>query len=158
MTTLFDTSQWCASPIAYWTMQYEYKRNGADMQYRFYWKVWLNKSTSWYYDALQIQMFLNGVRYNVTAKAHDSNEKGWSYEGTTDWYTVTNKTSGTVPFYAKLYDTDSKTTEATSSNYALTVSGANSVLGSIASFDVDNGVTIPITKYDTSYTDTLVVS
>lgn len=157
MTTLFS-SQWSASPVANWTIQYEYKRSGADMLYRFYWKVWLAKSTSWYYDGLQIQMFLNGMQHNVTVKGYNTSEKGWSYDGTTEWFTISNKTNGTVPFYAKLYDTNSKTIKATSPNYALSVSGAASAIGSISNFDVDNGVTIPITKYDATFADTLVVS
>ena len=158
MTTLFEKSQWETSPTAYWTIQYEYKRSGADMLYRFYWKVWLQYSSSWYYNGLQIQMFLNGVQYNTTVKGYDLSVKGWSYEGTTEWYTVSSKTSGTVPFYVNLYDTSNKKTKATSTTYSLTVSGAASALGSIGSFDVDNGVTVAITKYDSTFTDTLVVS
>ena len=158
MTALFTQAQWLTTPTGYWTIQYEYKRNGADMQYRFYWKVWLKNSTNYFYNGLQLQLFLNGVQYNVTVKGYNTNEKGWSYDGTTGWYTVSSKTSGTTPFYAKLYDTGYSTTKATSSTYSLAVSGAASVLGTISNFVVGNGITIPITKYDSSFTDTLVVS
>lgn len=158
MTTLFNESQWSASPVALWTIQYEHKRNGADMLYRFYWKVWLKNSWSWFYDGLQLQLFVNGMQHNVTVKGYDASASGWSYEGTTDWYTVTNKTSGTIPFYAKLYDTNAYTVKVTSASYSLTVSGATSAIGAIQTFDVDNGVTISLTKYDSSFVDTLVVS
>lgn len=158
MTTLFESSQWNTSPTALWTLQYEYQRKDADMQYRFYWKVWLGYNTSYYNNGLQLQLFLNGVQYNVTVKGFNSSSTGWSYEGTTDWYTVPSKTSGTVPFYAKLYDTNVHSVKVTSSTYALTVSGAASAFGSVASFDVDDGFTVSITKYDTTFTDTLVVS
>ncbi len=158
MTDLFVKRQWSTSPTAYWTIQYEYQRSGANMQYRFYWKVWLNSSTSWFYDGLQLRLFLNGVQNNITVKGHNGNEYGWSYEGTTGWYTVSNKTSGTVPFYASLYDTNAQTIEDTSSSYSLTVAPAASVLSNISSFDVDNEISIGITKYNASFTDTLVIS
>lgn len=158
MTTLFEKAQWNSSPTAYWTIKYEHQRSGVNMQYRFYWKVWLNTSTSWYYDGLQLRLFINGVQNNITVKGYDSDEYGWSYEGTTGWYTVSNKTSGTVPFYAQLYDTNAKIIENTSSSYSLTVAPAASVLSNISSFDVDNEITIGITKYNASFTDTLVIS
>ncbi len=158
MNTIFSEVQCLNSPVAKWTIQYEYKRSGADMQYRFYWKVWLVYSTTWYDNGLQIQMYINGVQKNVTVKPYKQSDKGWSYEGTTDWHTVSNKTSGTVPFYAVLYDTSVKATRFTSSNYSLSVSGAASALSAITNFDVDNGVTINLTKYDVTFTDTLVVS
>lgn len=158
MQDIFNSNQWFSEPIAYWTIQYEYKRSGADMLYRFYWKVWLRWSTSWYYNGLQLRLFLNGVQHNVTIKEYASGVTGWSYDGTTEWYTVNNKTSGTTPFYASIYDTSLASTRATSSSYNLVVSGATSALGSISAFDVDAGVTIPITKYDASFVDTLVIS
>lgn len=124
MTELFSSSQWLSSPKAYWTIEYEYRRSGQDMQYRFKWKVWLGSSTSYYYNGLQLQLFLNGVQKNITVKSSNSNEKGWSYTGTTSWYTVSNKISGTVPFYAKLYDTSLSKVRVTSSSYNLVVSPA----------------------------------
>ncbi len=141
-----------------WTIQYEHRRNGADMQYRFYWKVWLVYSSSWYEYGLNLQLFLNGTQSNITVKPPLAGEKGWSKEGTTAWYTVKNKTTGTTSFYAQLYNTDTKKVVTTSSTYGLTVSGAASVLGTIANFTIGNNITIPITKYDSTFADTLVIS
>lgn len=121
MTTIFNSNKWLSIPTAYWTINYEAKRSGSDTLVRFYWKVWLGASSSYYYDGLQLQLFLDGSQKNVTVKGYNSSEEGWSYEGTTGWYTVSNKTSGTVPFYAKLYDTNSRTIKVTSSTYHLTV-------------------------------------
>lgn len=121
MVMIFNSSKWLSSPVAYWTINYEAKRSGSDTLVRFYWKVWLGSSSSYYYDGLQLQLFLDGSQKNVTVKGYNSSEEGWSYEGTTGWYTIANKTSGTVPFYAKLYDTNSKTIKVTSSTYYLTV-------------------------------------
>ena len=157
MITLFSQSQWNTSPTAYWTIQYEYFRQGADMYYRFYWKVWMGYSSSYFNDGLQLQLFLNGTQNNVTVKGHTSSA-GWSYDGTTEWYKVANKTTGSTPFYAKLLDTNTSVNKATSGTYTLPVSAAASVLGGISAFDVNGSISIPITKYDTSFTDTLVIT
>lgn len=123
MTDLFNSSKWNSSPTAYWTIQYEYQRSGANMQYRFYWKVWLGYSSSYYNNGLQLQLFLDGVQNDVTVKGSGSGS-GWSYEGTTGWYTVSNKTSGTTSFVAKLKDTNTSAIKVTSSTYSLTVAPA----------------------------------
>ena len=106
MEALFSSRQWNSSPVAYWSIEYEHQRYGADMQYRFHWKVWLKTSTSWYYNAIKIPLYLNGVNVeNVQVKTYNSSEKGWTKEGTTGWYTVSGKTSGTTSFYAQIVDT-----------------------------------------------------
>ena len=155
MTNIFSSKQWSSSPAGYWTIQYEYKRSGADMQYRFYWKVWIG-SASWFNDGLQLQLFVGGVQHNITVKGVTSG-KGWSYDGTTDWYTVKNKTSGTTSFYAKLKDTNTNAIRNTSDTYSLAVSPAGSKLGTIQDFTIESGLTIPITKYNSAFTDTLEI-
>lgn len=142
MTTLWEKSLWTSSPTAYWTVQYEYQRSGADMHYRFYWKVWINSSTSWYYNGLQLRLFINGGQNNITVKGYNANEKGWSYDGTTGWYTVSNKTSDSVPFYAQLYDTNTKTVEITSNTFSLTVAPAQATLTSAPDFTDEGNPTI----------------
>ena len=123
MTDIFSSSKWLTSPTAYWTIQYEYQRSGANMLYRFYWKVWLGYSSSYFNDGLQLQLFLDGVENDVTVKGF-ANQSGWSYEGTTGWYTVPNKTSGSTSFYAKLKDTNTNAIKVTSSTYSLDVAPA----------------------------------
>lgn len=141
MQDIWNSSQWNTSPKAYWTMQYEYKRSGADMQYRFYWKVWVG-SGSWYYDGLKLKLFLNGVQHDITVKTSQSGVTGWSYDGTTEWYTVSNKTSGTVPFYAQLYNTNTNTTKATSSTYQLNISPSGATITSAPDFNDEQNPTI----------------
>ena len=158
MEYLWEGVQWNTGPTAYWTVGYEYKRDGADMKYRFYWRVWLRWSTSYMYDALYLRLFINGVRNDVLIKSRNTSETGWDYSGTTDWYTVANKTSGTTPFYCTIYDYNASSTMTTSDTRELNVVGAASVLGSIADFDIDVGFTAPITKYDESFYDILTMS
>lgn len=161
MQDLWKESKWCSAPTAYWTVQYEYKRDGKDMKYRFYWKVWLGSSSGWYNNGLKLKLFIDDVEKGITVKGYVSDNKGWSYSGyapsSTEWYTVSNKTSGTVPFYAQIYDTSTNTTEKTSDKYQLTVSGAASVLGAISDFNIGTAIPIKITKYNSSFTDSLEV-
>ena len=140
MQDIFNSERWHYNdPDAYWTIQYEYKRSGADMQYRFRWKAWVRWSTSWYDYGLQLRLFLDGVQHNVTVKGVTTNNPGWSYEGTTDWYTVANKTTGTTQFYASMHDTSRNATQATSSTYTLTVSPCAATITSYPEVFYSNG-------------------
>lgn len=143
MQAIFSSERWhFDEPDAYWTIQYEYRRNGADMQYRFYWKAWVRWSTSWYDYGLQLRLFLDGVRHDVTVKGVTANNPGWSYEGTTEWYTIENKTAGTTAFYASMYDTSRSTTQATSSTYQLVVSPCGATLVAAPDFTDNDNPTI----------------
>ena len=163
METLFDSRQWCSNPKANWTIQYEHQRVGSDMQYRFYWKVWLTSSGGWYYNAMKLPLYLNGTNVEtIQVKTYNGSEKGWSKSGTTGWYTVSGKTSGTVPFYAQLVDTGGYaqtgwSVQDTSATFNLYVDPAGSDLGSISNFTIGNAITIPITKYSSDFRDDLVI-
>lgn len=142
MTTIFSSSQWNTASNAYWTIQYEYQRSGSDMQYRFYWRVWLGYNNSYYYDGLRLKLFIDGIQNDITVKGYNSNEKGWSYEGTTGWYTVPNKASGTTAFYAQLYDTNTSTTKVTSSTYQLAVIASQATITGAQDFNDEQNPTI----------------
>lgn len=163
METLFSGRQWCSSPTAKWTIQYEHRRNGSNMEYRFYWNVWLTSSGGWYYNAMKLPLYLNGTNVEtIQVKTYNSNEKGWNKSGTTGWYTVSGKTSGTTPFYAQLVDTGGYAqanwnVQDTSSTFNLAVDPAGSVLGTISNFTIGNAISIPITKYSSSFVDNLVI-
>ena len=162
METLYSSRSWCSSPKSYWTMEYEHKRSGSDMLYRFKYTVWIS-SSGWYYNALKMPIYLNGSNIaTIQVKTYNSNETGWTYSGTTGWYTVSGKTSGTTSFYAVLVDTGGYaqagwTVRDTSPTYNLTVDPAGSVLGSISNFTIGNAITVPITKYSSDFSDTLVI-
>lgn len=162
METLFSSRQWSTQPQGFWTIQYEHRRSGSDMQYRFYWNVWISKN-GWYYNAFKMPLYLNGVNIeNIQVKTYVE-EKGWNKSGTTGWYTVNNKTSGTTPFYAQLVDTGGYaqtgwSVEDTSATYNLQVDPAKSQIGSISNFTIGNSITIPIVKYSNSFVDDLSIS
>lgn len=140
MQTIWDSSLWYSNPKAYWTLKYEYRRSGNDMQYRFYWKVWIGSASYWH-DAFTLRLFLNGIQNNITVKG-TTTSRGWSYEGTTGWYTVANKISGTVPFYAQMYNDSAKSVKGTSSSYSLNVSPAGATLLGAPNFTDEQNPTI----------------
>lgn len=142
MVSLFNSSKWNTSPTAYWTIQYEYQRSGADMQYRFYWKVWLGYSDSYYYNGLKLKLFIDGAQYDVSVKGYNKSEAGWSYDGTTGWYTVPNKSSGVTSLYAQLFDTNTSATKVTSSTYQLSVIASQATLTSATDFNDEQNPTI----------------
>lgn len=133
-------------------LQYESRRSGADMQYRFYYKVSLS-SAAWYYNNTRIGLYLNGT--NIYNRDNKSSSKGWSYEATTDWYTVSNKTSGSTPFYVTIKDTqNSSWCNYTSGTYYLYVAPAYT---SINSFSVSkksgfNGLTQVSVSWSAAHT------
>ena len=162
METLFSSRQWCSSPKGYWTIEYEHQRSGSDMKYRFKYTVWI-QSSGWFYNAMKMPLYLNGTNVaTLQVKTYNSNEKGWTYSGTTDWYTVSNKTSGSTSFYAELVDTGGYAQANwnkydTSATFNLTVDPAKSVLGSISNFTIGNAIPITITKYSSSFRDDMVI-
>ena len=142
MTTLFSGKVDTESPYPSVTLKYEYKRSGADMLYRFSWKVYLASSGGWYYNNIAFKIYLNGK--NVFTYNCQSDSTGWSFSGTTSWFTVSDKTSGTTSCYFTAKDTqNSSWCNYTSSTYKLYVSPAYT---SISSFVVSkvagfNGLT-----------------
>lgn len=133
-------------------VQYEYQRSGADMQYKFYYKLWLTNSGAWYTNNLRLKMFLNGGE--VLSRDNKSSSKGWSFEYTTDWFTVSNKTSGTTPFYVTVLDTQNNSwCNYTSGTYNLTVAPAYT---SITNFTVSkrwgfDGITSVYVAWSTAH-------
>ena len=153
METLFSGRVYNSSPYPSALVQYEYQRSGADMQYRFHWKVYLESSGGWYYNNIAFKIYLNGSEvFSTNCK---SSSKGWSFEGTTGWYTVGNKTSGSTPCYFTAKDTqNSSWCNYTSSTYYLTVAPAYT---SINSFTVSkksgfNGLTQVSVSWSAAHT------
>lgn len=153
METLHNGRVYNSSPYINVVFQYESRRSGADMQYRFYWKVSLGSSGGWYYNNVAFKIFLNGS--NVFTYNCKSSSKGWSFDGTTGWYTVSNKTSGTTPCYFTCKDTqNSRWCNYTSGTYGLYVAPAYT---SISSFTVSkktgfNGLTQVSASWRTAHT------
>ena len=142
-------------------ISYEKKREGANMLYRFNYKILITNSSGEdygygnYNNELQAVFTLNGV--NVWTQKTQSSAVSWSFEYTSDWFIVKNKTTGTVPFKFTIKDTITTSwCNYTSGTYSLGVDPAGSDIGAVANFNIGNAITVPITKYASMY-DVLVV-
>ena len=162
MTQLFSDNVYTfgTSSALHVIVSYDKKRQGADMLYQFYYKIFIsNRKGSLnpygtYQNPVKATFTLNGN--NVWEKTTQGNQ-GWSFEYTSDWITVSNKTSGTTPFKFTIKDTiNSGWCNYTSSTYSLVVDPAGSDIGAVANFNIGNAITVPITKYASMY-DVLVV-
>lgn len=161
MQKIFE-QRWCDNPVGLWRIEYESRRDGANMQYRFYWKVWLTSSGGWFHNALKLPITLNGVNVKtVQVKYYNSNESGWTKSGTTEWFTVANKTSGTTPVSFQIVNTGGTAqagwTVMNSASANLYVNPAGSDLGNINQFQVEDELTISITKYSSNFIDKLFI-
>ena len=113
-------------------VNYEYTRDGANMKYHFWGKVYLETSGGWYHNNLRLKLYLNGS--DVYTKDFKSSATEWSINWDSGWLTVSNKTSGTTPFYFTVKDTqNSSWTNYTSRTYQLDVAPAYT---SITSFSI----------------------
>lgn len=105
------------------TVNYEYVRDGANMKYHFWGNTRLNSSGGWYTNNVRVKLYLNGS--DIYTKDCQSYNKGWSIDWDAGWHTVSNKTSGTTPFYFTVKDTqNSSWCNYTSSTYQLDVAPA----------------------------------
>ena len=162
MTQLFSDNVYTfgTSSALHVIVSYDKKRQGSDMLYQFYYKIFIsNRKGSLnpygtYQNPVKATFTLNGN--NVWEKTTQGNQ-GWSFEYTSDWITVSNKTSGTTPFKFTIKDTiNSGWCNYTSSTYSLVVDPAGSDIGAVANFNIGNAITVPVTKYASMY-DVLVV-
>lgn len=120
MAAIFNGVVFNKSPYPSVEINYEYQRSGDNMQYRFTGRVYLNNVHGWYYNNLQLKLYLNGS--DVFTKNFQSESTGWSISFDSGWLTVSNKISGTTPFYFTIKDTqNSSWTNYTSNSYSLTV-------------------------------------
>lgn len=123
MAQIFNGTVHSRAPGISVTVNYEYVRDGANMKYHFWGNTRLNSSNGWYYNNVRVKLYLNGsVIYTKDCK---SSNKGWSINWDAGWHTVSNKTSGTTPFYFTAKDTQSsRGCNYTSGTYQLDVAPA----------------------------------
>ena len=123
MATIFNGTVHGGSPGISTTVNYEYTRDGANMKYHFWGNTRLNSSGGWYTNNVRVKLYLNGS--DIYTKDCKSSNKGWSIDWDAGWHTVSNKTSGTTPFYFTVKDTqNSSWCNYTSSTYQLDVAPA----------------------------------
>lgn len=123
MATIFNGSVHSEYPGISTTVNYEYIRDGANMKYHFWGNTRLSDSTGWYTNNVRVKLYLNGS--DIYTKDCKSSSTGWSINWDAGWHTVSNKTSGTTPFYFTVKDTQNASwCNYTSGTYQLDVAPA----------------------------------
>lgn len=146
------------SPTIYVDIWYESQRSGADMQYRLWFQV--RKPSGSYGFRIRVRATLNGTQV-TNANIKDNTSTSWtSYSmyapSSSTWYTVANKTSGTVSLSVRV-DSPDTTVRDDTWTYALPVSAAGSSI-SAANGTLGEQQTITLTRYDTTFIDTIKYS
>lgn len=149
---------WGSSPDIAITPAYEMQRSGANMQYRIRVTVGTVTGQSYFGYPIYLKVYLqNSLKDTHTLKSASPSQWSSNIVYTTDWFTISNKTSGTTALSLNLYSGSGSTRNSTYA-YSLPIEPAASVLGSISSFTFGNAIDIPITKYNSGFYDVLTIS
>lgn len=149
---------WGSSPDIAITPAYEMQRSGANMQYRIRVTVGTVSGQSYFGFPIYLKVYLqNSLKVTHTLKSASPSQWSSNIVYTTDWFTISNKTSGTTALSLNVYSGSGSTRNSTYT-YSLPIEPAASVLGSISSFTFGNAINIPITKYNSGFYDVLTIS
>lgn len=147
--------RWTSSdPNITLTFEYEKQRSGSDMQYRA--KISVSKITEPQYFGYPIYLKLSvGGTLRVTKTLKDASPSQWSsaITYTSPWYTISNKTTGTVPVSFNVYSGLGSSRTATYS-YNMAVDPAASVI-SASNGTLGTPLILKLTRYNSSFKDTI---
>ena len=137
---------------------YEMRRSGADMQYRIRITVGTVTGGSFFGYPIYSKVYLqNSLKDTHTLKSASPSQWSSSIVYTTEWYTISNKTSGTTSLSINIYSGSGSSRNSTYS-YTLPIEPGASVLGTISNFTFGNAINIPITKYNSDFYDVLTIT
>ncbi len=145
-------------PNIYFTYSYELARSGANVLIRFKTDVSAVTGASYFSGYLNQTIVVDGVAYesNATVKAQGVDK--WSaFSHITDQFTIPNKTTGNLAIVITSTTNDVDFTSPLAKNYSVAVPAAASVIGTVDDFNFEDSFTVPVTKYDASFTDTLTI-
>ena len=152
------SKSWGSSPDISIQPAYEMQRSGANMQYRIRVTVGTVTGQSYFGYPIYMKTYLqSSLKDTHTLKSASPSQWSSNIVYTTDWFTISNKTSGTTSLSLNIYSGSGSSRNSTYS-YSLPIEPAASVLGSISSFTFGNAINIPITKYNSGFYDVLTIS
>ncbi len=154
MTSL-GTIRWTDSnPNIQLSFAYEKKRSGADMQYQAQITVHPVTGLSYFGYPIHLQLSIDSTLV-VTTTLKAATPRQWSSAivYTSPWYTVPNKTSGTVPVSFKVYSGLGSSRTATYS-YNMDIEPAASSI-SVQNGTLGTAIKLNLTRYNSNFTDTI---
>lgn len=156
MSTTLGWPTWGSGPTITLWYGYDYRRSGADMEYRIYGEVNTSGATLYFGYSIDADVYLDGS-WKYSKHLKDNSPTTWSNTLTFDsgWKTVANKVDGSTSCSIKL-STNAPRGSSTWS-YSLPVSPAGSDI-STPNGTLGVSQTITITKRNASFTDTVTYS
>ncbi len=153
-----SSKSWGSSPDITITPAYEMQRSGANMQYRIRVTAGTVTGQSYFGYPIYLKVYLqSSLKDTHTLKSASPSQWSSNLVYTSDWITISNKTSGTTSLSLNIYSGSGSSRNSTYS-YSLPIEPAASVLGTISSFTFGNAINIPITKYNSGFYDVLTIS
>lgn len=155
MSTSLQSTTWGKKPVIDVSFAYDRRRVGADMQYKIYVTILPLTGASYYGYRIYLNLSLAGAERVNKHLLKAATTSQWSSEITysSDWFTVSNKTSGTTSLAITMFS-DGGEMRNVVYNYNLPVSPAMSTL------TASNGVlgtkqNLAVTRYDSTFTHTI---
>lgn len=154
MITLGSSKWTSSSPSITLSFEYEKQRSGADMQYRAKITVSTVSGSSYFGYPIYLKLSIGGTeRVTKTLKSASPSQWTSAITYTSSWYTVSNKTTGTTPISFNVYSGQGSSRSETY-KYSMAVDPAVSTI-SASNGTLGNALTLNLTRYNTSFTDTI---
>ncbi len=154
MITLGSVS-WGSGPKIPISFEYEKERSGADMKYRV--KVTISSITgsSYFGYPIYLGLTINGTSVGNTTTLKAASPSQWSsaITYTSEWYTVSNKISGTTSVAFKVYS-GSGSSRNNTYTYSMGVDPAASKV-SAPNGTLSTSLNLTVTRYNTGFTHTI---
>lgn len=154
MTTIGNIS-WGSGPTIPITIKYDYRRSGADMQYKISVSVGSVSGASYFGYPIYLSLTLGGSARlkGYTLKASSPSQWSSAITYTSGWLTVSKKTTGTTPLSVRIYSGSGSTRDNTYA-YNLSISPAASTFTTASSTTLGKKQTLDVKLYG-NFTHTL---
>lgn len=155
-TSIFSNVSWGSGPNIKVSASYEYRRSGADMQYQITVSIAPITGSAYFGYSIQWYTNINGAGYASQGTLKDASQSQWrnAITATTDWITVSNKTSGSTSFALKVTSegsTGSGRPAGEYKGYTLYVSPAESTMTVTSGTYIGSSWAFNINRNDSSF-------
>lgn len=155
-TSIFSNVGWGSGPNMKVSASYDYRRSGADMQYKITVSIAPVTGASYFGYSIQWYTNVNGSGYVSQGTLKNASPSQWSsaITATTDWITVSNKTSGSTSFALKVTSSGSTGSGRAAGEYTgynLYVSPAASTMTVTSGTYIGNSWSFNISRNDSTF-------
>ena len=155
MTTIATDVQWGSGPKIYFDFSYEKKREGSTQYYRISVSCDPVNGDSYFGFPIYVEISLDGVsKTSFTLKNVSPSQWYSAISTTTDWLSVSNKTSGTTNLSIRVYSGLGSIRADGKYSYSLAIDPAASTI-SCTPANIESNPTITISRASSNFTHTI---